>query len=120
MLLNTTDRNVTLLDGATFTLTPMDTDEIPDWIAEAMPHPLSYIVGVRDVAGWSVRDADGVLVGHIFQRDSRFHAEYISQVDGDWYCEPPHRNRFEAAVAAIRRGRADEMYWVKRRAAAAA
>ena len=118
-MLNNADRVVTLLDGEAFTLTPMGCEEIPDWVADAMPHPLSYVVGVRDVAGWSVRNQDGASVGYIFQRGYQFHAEYISRRDGDWYVARPHRNRFEAAVAAIRRGRADEAYWMNRRAAAA-
>lgn len=114
-----TDKNVTLFSGETFALAPMGFDEIPDWISDAMPHALSHVVGTRDIAGWSVRDERGTLVGYIFKRGPQFHAEYISQRDGDWYVAQPHRNRFDAAVAAIARGRADEQYWMNKRAASA-
>lgn len=110
------DKTVTLFSGQTFSLKPMGFDEIPDWMSDAMPHLLSHVVGTRDIAGWSVRDERGTLVGYIFKRGAEFHAEYVSQRDGDWYVARPHRNRFDAAVAAIARGRADEMYWMKKRA----
>lgn len=111
-----TDKTVTLFNGEAFTLTPMGFDEIPGWICDTMPHPLGHVVGVRDVDGWTVRDQAGTLVGHVFKRGPQFHAEYVSQRDGDWYVARPHRMRFEATVAAIARGRADEAYWIAKRA----
>lgn len=107
-------------DGGTYYLVPMRTDEIPEWIADAMPHPLSHIVGTADIAGWAVHDQGGVHIGYVFQRGFQFHAEYVSINDGDLYAARPHRNRFDAAVSAIRRGRADEIYWINKRARAAA
>ncbi|MGH3379417.1 MAG: hypothetical protein ACRDP6_32260 [Actinoallomurus sp.] len=111
---------VTLWGGDTYFLVSMRTDEVPEWIADAMPHPLGHIVGTADIAGWAVHDSNGVHVGYAFQRGLRFHAEFVSLNDGDLYVARPHRNRLDASVAAIARGRADEIYWLNKRAKAAA
>lgn len=111
---------LTLWGGDAYFLVSMRTDEIPEWIADAMPHPLSHIVGTADIAGWAVHDRNGIHVGYVFQRGLRFHAEFVSLNDGDLYVARPHRNRLDASVAAIARGRADEIYWINKRAEAAA
>jgi hypothetical protein len=111
------DRVVTLSGSETFTLTSMSADEIPAWVPDAMPcAPGRFVVVALPTAGWSVRDQHGALVGFIFKRGSQVHAEYVSQRDGDWYAARPHRNRFDAAVAAIWRGRTDETYRMNDRA----